>query len=456
MFLQSQNLRTVAATTTNYLAIAGLTTGAFMLGGPITLGVGAIFVGAMVASSLKAHKDIINDDLVIHPERHRFSPNLGKIVQNVFKKSGLENHKPLIYDFKIDNDSVEEKEGLSKLIAKMIRKVAKMPNAAAINLDKPTVIISEPLLELLNDHEEEAVIAHECAHIVAKRHRLTMPQKLLGGALMVSNAVVMIGQLLATGVVGVAATVASGIGVQKLFKKLHPKGDKIITLKEKMEADIDDEDPRSLAEIREAKQVTQLGTLFTQATVAGVATWFNPAYLPSLIAVKALNTATKYFMQSQSQTNEYQADRVAVQEIGSDPLSLITALRKLTIVQQRSINDAWEGNPPPKPGWLKRNWKESFASHPATHKRIERLASIAKEMGIEDEKIHAAVHDPVHVPEHIDIPLQHIKMMAKTFVGNTQHFATASRFTSVHDIQASRAVNVNTNPAPFGPKAVAA
>ena len=143
-------------------------------------------------------------------------------------------------------------------------------------------------------------------------------------------------------------------------------------------------------------------------------------------------------------------------QIGSSPLALITALRKMTIIQQRSLKKAWAGEEPPKPGYLKKQWKQAFASHPATNKRIARLVDIAKSEGFDEAQIENAVNGSLHVPDSVNIPTEHIIAMAKSFVGNTQHFASATL--NHHDEAAVNSTVVNFTPKPpvVGPELCAA
>jgi heat shock protein HtpX len=87
-----------------------------------------------------------------------------------------------------------------------------------------------------------------------------------------------------------------------------------------------------------------------------------------------------------SRTREYEADRGGA-EISGEPLSLASALHKISGIAQRVPNEAAEANPAmahlfivnPLSGQRMDNL---FSSHPATENRVAELQKMAAEMGI--------------------------------------------------------------------------
>lgn len=463
MFWKLQTKRSIAANILHYAGWAGLGAGAIALGPLWAVGGGLAVMGGLFVNSYKANKDFFDDGLLAHPDRHEFSPNLKKIINNLFEKSGLQNHHVVIYDFKVKPKEIGAKSGVGRSIEKMLGKIAMTPNAAAINLGKPVVMISEPLLELLDDHEEEAVLAHEFAHIVAEHHKLRFPQIILKGAIKFTNIMTMLGQYAAAGLMGVCSILAASGVTAVLFKKYHPKGDLLLKnveddvpahvverLKDKRETikkieraikygklykkrddyeelkrnyqkEIERDEKiisssrRSLKEITEIKSTQGLFSVFKRIVVTGVATAFNPAFAGYFAGVFAIGKTALLLEKSYSRANEFQADAGAV-TIGSNPLSLITALRKITIIHKRSVEAAWDGEKP-QIGYLKKQWAKANSTHPPLEQRIQRLAVIARNMGISEKEIEHAVSGELFVPDHINIPIEHIRGMAKAFLG---------------------------------------
>ena len=99
-----------------------------------------------------------------------------------------------------------------------------------------------------------------------------------------------------------------------------------------------------------------------------------------------------------SRTREYEADRGGA-EISGEPLSLASALHKISGVAQRIPNEAAEANPAmahlfivnPLSGQRMDNL---FSSHPATENRVAELQKMAAEMGTSETFQNAAPRGP--------------------------------------------------------------
>ncbi|HKM75353.1 MAG TPA: M48 family metalloprotease [Candidatus Bathyarchaeia archaeon] len=75
----------------------------------------------------------------------------------------VEQLKPAPREFSDIFDSLAEKMGIESAEIQLSR--GRMPLSFAVHVNRPTVVMSEKLLTLLNKDEIEAVMAHELAHI---------------------------------------------------------------------------------------------------------------------------------------------------------------------------------------------------------------------------------------------------------------------------------------------------
>lgn len=410
--------------------------GVIHYGGILAVGAGAVatgqlwtmmlaggVIGGLFAHSIKKNRQILEEGLVEHPHVHKYSPNLQEIVKRLFKRSGLDEHETVVYDFQVKPNAKHKYGVLGKVIGEMLGKIAMTPNAAAFNMGKPVIMISDPLLELLHDDEEEAVLAHEFAHAVAMHQHVALPHRILSQIAKTSNSLALFSEFISSGAMAVGISFYASWWLNNMVKALHPDGHLLEKKNESTEESElppylrrDPEEPnmRELYKIKRLKGFTKTAS---SLVTAGICQCFNPLYLPVYGAAKGLNLAAEFLDKSFSRNKEYQADRGAV-VLGASPLALITALRKMTIVQKRSIEKAWLPDEMPEPGMLARFWKNSFSTHPAVERRINRLVSIAKQSGFSEAAIERAVHGPLLVPDTVEIPVEHIMGMAKAFVGD--------------------------------------
>ncbi|MEM6812356.1 MAG: M48 family metalloprotease [Pseudomonadota bacterium] len=416
MFFKLQNFNSVAGFFSHYSGLALLGSAALAIAQPWTLIVSGAFTTGLMAWSLKSNKDVLENGLLKHPRAHKFSPNLQRIVDRLFERSGLGEHEAVVYDFqtKVEPD---KKEGLlHKLIKRTLDNVASVPNAAAFNMGKPVIIISEPLLELLDDDEEEAVLAHEFAHAAAKHQHVALPHKLLSSVMKVSNSLVVLNEMINAGVVGISLSLVAAGTLSSAVKRLHPKGHLL--------EDEDDSDTpvflrkreKTMRELAEIKSVKKFNAYVSGAGATAVTSLFNPLYLPIRLLAGGINLSATFLEKSFSRNKEYQADRGAT-VLGASPLAMITSLRKLSEVQKRSIQKAWYPDQAPQSGKLSKKWKEQFTTHPSIEKRIGRLVGIAKQQGYSEFEIHKAVHGRLRIPNTVNIPESHIIETAKAFLG---------------------------------------
>jgi heat shock protein HtpX len=274
-----------------------------------------------------------------HQENHPDSPNLYKMVDELYKTSGLNRHKTEIFDY--------GESDFTSLNAGFVRK-----------LGKPMILISSKLLELFPDHEEKAILAHEFAHAAARHHRTTLPLDILNNVAKTSASLAIIGEAMSSGGLSIAISATAALAVGVGIKMKLPKQKKL-----------------ALASVA----VTGLGVLSA----------FNPAILTALAVRQAVSISASFIDKSFSRTKEYQADKGAV-TLGANPLSLMTALRKMQAYKEQKLKSYPEpiqkllNNP------FVKTLNKLFATHPPTEKRIKRLTNIAIENGYSQEAIHQA------------------------------------------------------------------
>ncbi|MDP2205243.1 MAG: M48 family metalloprotease [Alphaproteobacteria bacterium] len=402
MTAQLYTARHVASAAVHYTATLGLLATTALVAPVWAIGAAAVLVGGLSYIGIKSQKKVFEENLLQHPDVSVVSPNLGKIAKELYAASGLTATDFPIYDFRIDEKKIADKpEGVRKALREQFNSMADVHNAAAMNLGKPIIMISKPLLALLNDAEEKAVLAHEFAHAAAKHQHLSLPQKLLGAGITLANGLTRFAAFLSAGWVGVPVAIATGIGTTLAAARWGGKWDLLKKPDQQLSM------PERLEKTKAGQKIKVVGAIGTTVAVS----LFNPLYPFFYVATKAVSAATKVVAGTFSRSNEYQADRGAV-ELGASPLALITALRKMKTVQEESLKEAF--GTLPKSGFLSTAWKNATSTHPTIPRRAERLADIARKKGFTDAQIDAAVNGNVAVgPEHRMAPALIEKMLAR-------------------------------------------
>lgn len=406
MNLRLYGLRNYFGIATHYGSMAGMAALSFVLGNPWVIGGVAIFSTGYFWANLRGSKEVMENTLQPHPDVHKLSPRLGKIARELYQASGLKAEQYPIYDFKakpVTEHDTQEQAEIKRQLNKALRGSSLMPNAAALHLGKPVIMISEPLLALLNDDEEKAVLAHEFAHAAARHQHVNVPLTVLGTVTKFTNrATVLLGMLaggLWTFAGGIATQIAAGIATRSLHTQKHLTSmeDSKLTLRE-----------------RHAKSLISRNVNATAAlTGVGYFSWINPSFAPVWALVVTINTGIKFILGGLSRSLEYQADKGAV-KLGANPLALVTALRKLDTLQTRSIEKAYGGKENvPQPDFIDKVWKRAVSTHPATEKRIGRLTAIARQQGYGDSDIISATQGPLDLSPTAYIPYDTIHKMAK-------------------------------------------
>lgn len=374
MFSKFYTPRNYAAVAVHYGLTGGLLVGAFLLGGPVVLAAGAALGAIGAGVTVVLNKKIMEDGLELQPVNHEDSPRLGETAKELYKAAGISSETYPIYDFRTKAKSTGSALG-------GLGKMAQTYNAAALNFGKPVIIISDPLLKLLDDEEEKAVLAHEFTHAGAHHNFVSLPQQIAAGMTRFAGTVVILSNIITAGVAAVG-TLIGGHMLKNAAKnsmlhkeKKHP----VLSALNK---------PLTFRQTVANKIITGRANLAGQVAVTAALSYMVPGYLPLYAAAKGLGLGAGVLTKTFSRSNEYQADRGAVL-LGASPLALITSLRKITQISKESTEKAYEG-PLPRPFKLVSLWKELNATHPKLERRINRLAAIAREKGYTEEQIETA------------------------------------------------------------------
>ncbi len=437
-------IKDYAAVAGNYAQTFAIATGAAMLGANWTIAVGTGLSVAVLAASVKLSSNYLEKRLAAHPAEHIHSPNLKKMVDKLYGISGLKVDKNPVYDFK---SAAKTKESIMDvIIGETLEKAAAMPNAAASNINKPVIIISEPLLQLLTDDEEYAVLAHEFVHAGAQHQWATMPKNFLNSASAISNSLVSLTQFFAAGFVGIATSIAASAGVGYVLNKATSKnnnaprslknviGDHVVEAGQgfasmagmRQVADKLDqahesrkgkvEKARTPEELLSRMRKKSLKQLATQVTAVGTISAFNPLYLGVYAAVRTMNTGLLLSTKKLSRIFEFHADRNAVQIFDADPLALVTALRKInTLVERSQTNANGFSRKDVKISKLGSAWAQMKATHPSVPERAEALSAIARKMGADEAAIDRAVNGDLDIANAPDLPLDVAEAIAMQF-----------------------------------------
>jgi len=390
--------RNWAALATNYVVTAGLTAISITMGGPWTFSIGAAAAAGLFGILYK-FRNLSETMLKEHRQSYEYSPLLGDIMNDLSHKAGFKSGEVKLYDFDVDHNKAKdrkEKETFYK-VGEIFDKMKRTPNAAAMGFGKPALMISKKLLELLDNEEEKAVLAHEFAHLKAKHSWAKVPTSIVTTFARVSNSMASIASLLSIGVVNALTTlVGSHYGTKIMGRMVDRKG--LLTA--------ENHHLTERGEFNKAQMKNQLKTLTTCAVVAGVAVQ-SPAAGTILVASHSIGIAFKIASGLLSRSNEYQADRVAV-ELGGNPISLITSLQKLEALKEKSLDKMFHGNVPKRSG-LSKMWKTLTSTHPTTENRIKRLADIAIGKGFDKTYVEHIVKSKPDVSRAPDIPYDIIK-----------------------------------------------
>lgn len=376
------------------LAVTG---GVIVLGPPAwAVGTGAAIAGIITAVSLARERKTIMRDITPYPADSALSPNLGKIAADLYKKSGLKSKNAPIYGFRLKADvDTSGKSFTGRLAGKIRNRLRKrsnlkagMPQATSLSMvGKPAIVISEPLLKLLDENETKAVLAHEFARAAGHHQQFGTSHGFVSRVLVTLNSVTLRYAMLASGPVGYIAMFAER-GVPRLLMGANVAWGKILNKKKRTP---------TLKQMARQKRISNTLVVTSAVAATAVVSYINPVYLGVFVGVKVLSSASKFLNNAFSRSLEHEADR-GITALGADPLALITALRKIEMVKKGSIEKTYKGTLS-EPGRLTKAWRRLNSNQPDADQRIKRLADIARKKGASESKIKAAVSGPLKVLE---------------------------------------------------------
>lgn len=389
---------------TNAGAAAACAVGTYSISNSWTMAASAGLAVGIMNFSIKHARDVFENELEEHPSEHLHSPNLKYIVDSLYKASGTQEQQYPIYDFKprtLTADEEDEMPPMRKVMREMMFKSSHLPNAAALNITKPVIIISEPLLELLDDEEEHAVLAHEFVHALANHTKLSTTYATFSVVAKLSNTFTRLGEYFSSGWKAVLTSIGSSLGSAIAVAAAMRK------------------DPASMiSSPSEEKKMKKIVGATSNVVGTGVMTAFNPAYLKLYAAVMGMNQSLNLIAKKLSRDLERQADRAAVRKLSANPLKLITALRKIELLMERTQRQVFGDEVVDKKkarGPLSKLWTVLNSTHPETRERIERLSKLAVKAGFSQDDIKEAATGDIDISDAPDVPYDVIEAIARQF-----------------------------------------
>ncbi len=196
-------LKNNKAKAVSYSALLSTLAGSLLLWpGPLLLGV--IFSTAMHIRYKKRLIEFCHKYLKEYNPSPEVSPNLVKIFKELCQAAGFTTGNIPIYAYEIDESKKGEDD--IKDLEKAITGRGSGYSASSVKSARPIVIISRPLLEIIDDEELKSTLAHELGHLAARLDRydeIYVPDGIKSGAV--------IGSIISAVTLGIAGADISGI-----------------------------------------------------------------------------------------------------------------------------------------------------------------------------------------------------------------------------------------------------
>lgn len=348
------------------------------LGGPVMF-----FSGLWSCFSLWQQRSLMKMHLQRHGDTHEFSPNLKKIVAEVCAAAGKDPARVPLYDYTLNkpsnaiNSSVLRKLGWFMLNARS--------HAAATTGDM--LLVSGPLLKLLDDEEEKGVFAHEMAHVVLKHH-------MLSGLIYIAQAMV---PILGWAWV-ISALWHAGWNIAVLTVTLHFV---LYYVSRKVWPILGKSRGLTAAERRQRVLASAFYSLLYLLVIGGFLGAMAPPVLKAYFAKLLADNVALLISAHASRRREFQADAGAV-ALGGPPLAFAMALRKIVFLQDRAQRKLFESTDSSKPADRSLSL---YATHPPLAERVEALCHMAMfEGGAQWADMQKARHGTIDLPVDHDIP----------------------------------------------------
>lgn len=346
------------------------------------LGGKVMFLSALWSCyTLWHHRRLMRLHLKQHGASHEFSPNLRRIVDEVCKAAGRDPARVPLYDYSLSRPRAEVSPSVVRKLSRFLLEGSS--HSAATTGDM--LMVSVPLLKLLDDGEEHAIMAHEMAHIV-------LGHAVIGGLLWMVRMMIFhtaaVYWLLAIWqggwtAVGIAACLP--LTFTFLFRSWFP------AWKKKGRLTPQEAGQRGWAQI--VYVFTYYPVLFS---LLGL---FAPGVLTAYLIFGLVANAAAIMAGLASQSRERQADAGAV-ALGCDPLALAMALRKIVFLQDRAQQKLFESKRTVKRG----GFLQLYATHPTLEERVETLCRNAYRSGISWARAQEVKRGDINLPADHDIP----------------------------------------------------
>lgn len=351
-----------------FCVMAGLLFFAASLLDPMVGGLVMIGAGLWALLGVYRNTQLANMNLRRYADSHEYSPNLRLIVDRLCAAAGKDPADVPLYDFDMNRTAQLNAKQKRSMAGYILR--AQTHNAAARS---DMLLVSTPLLKLLDDEEEKAIFAHEMAHVVYRHSFFSVMFWVMAQMISWLLTVYFWVTIASFGWNYVVLAFTVGFVAVMLGKKYLPDW---------------------LYQTGIARFVSLYGFLF----------WVSPVFLKVCAIMIAMRRLPPICSALYSQACEYMADRGAV-DLGAKPLALALALRKITFLQRRAQQKFSKRKIDFSGDGLMNAYFALYASHPPVERRVERLCRIASyEHAIPWAEMQKVRRGEIDLPADHDIP----------------------------------------------------
>jgi len=373
-----------------YFGICGLLAACWHVMPPWALPGALVIVCGASMLDLRRRSRIFKSRLAVHPDTSDISPNLGKIMADLYARAGLNPADYPLYDFRAQSAAAVPDSHKSPT---NMNGMAEIPTAAVLELGRPVLAVSAPLLALMDDEEERAVLAHEFVHLIESHVYWRYALQLLSSVAVWMLYLLQIAVFCAAGSKPAALALGAGVIGFLAMRALQTP----LPFADKKQSDL------SVHEKAYERLLLKRRLRIAMICAFGVMAFYNPFFLAVYAASWLLIVLMAVIVTGLSRTNEYRAD-AGIIALGASPLALMTALRKLDVLEARARGNA---------GRLgKGSWRQRLlGTHPSLRLRLAGLARTAQRAGISAAQIRAAAENPLAVDESHRYPLWLVQSM---------------------------------------------
>jgi hypothetical protein len=384
--------------------------------------IAAAYVAAQTYAKIKLAKYTAGELLKKHDNLDTIAPNFGTISKELYNKSGLSPEKFPIYDAKLNTETALELDETVKVSRFRLFLISLVKNERTLQTAPSMIVIPKSYLELLDDAEKKSVLAIQFAEIKSaneKPNPAGFVSSLITRTSNAVNSLCMIAGFFSTSFASILTTMGTTFA-SDIALKAFGTSESIETL-QKETKDL------TLLELFTRKKTEILDKVALETVMVATMSAFNLAYLGIHVVARTLQAAAKAAHSAVSRELSLQADRDSVEQLGTDPLALITALRKIDAVKDNSIKNVYRGAPIPDKGYLRKAWDKACNPFPSTERRIAQMVTIAQKNGVAQSDIEQAVSGAITVgPEH-NLPREAVTHMMATAASTKMPISRLSR-----------------------------